>query len=63
MKVDQPDSSVGFDGSPAGIRTFSLKDPEAYEILCGRDDRPWIPNGALPREPRMWEQPVIPGVE
>jgi hypothetical protein len=40
MRDDQPTSSVGFDGSPAGIRTFSLEDPEAYEILCGRQDRP-----------------------
>jgi predicted transcriptional regulator len=34
------------------MRSFSLKDPEAYAILCQREDRPWIPNGALPREPR-----------
>ena len=42
------------------IRTFKLNSPEAYEALCGRRERPWIPNGALPREPR-WprgESPV-----
>jgi len=33
------------------IRTFTLNSPEAYEALCGRRERPWIPNGALPREP------------
>jgi hypothetical protein len=32
------------------IRSFSLNSPEAYEALGGRSDRPWIPNGALPRE-------------
>lgn len=42
------------------IRSFSLNSPEAYEALCGDRERPWIPNGALPREPR-WprgESPV-----
>lgn len=34
------------------MRTFSLNSPEAYEALCPNPDRPWIPNGALPREPR-----------
>jgi len=34
------------------IRSFSLNSPEAYEALGGRRERPWIPNGALPREPR-----------
>ena len=33
-------------------RSFSLNSPEAYEALCGRRERPWIPNGALPREPK-----------
>jgi hypothetical protein len=33
-------------------RTFSLNSDEAYEALCPRAERPWIPNGALPREPR-----------
>jgi hypothetical protein len=35
-----------------GTRSFSLKSAEANEALCPRADRPWIPNGALPREPR-----------
>jgi hypothetical protein len=41
-------------GEPAApvLRTFSLKSPEAYDAMCPRPDRPWIPNGALPREPR-----------
>ena len=34
------------------IRSFSLNSPEAYEALGGRREEPWIPNGALPREPR-----------
>jgi hypothetical protein len=34
------------------IRSFSLNSPEAYEALCPRAERPWIPNGALPRQPR-----------
>jgi hypothetical protein len=34
------------------LRTFTLDSPEAYALLCQREDRPWIPNGALPREPR-----------
>ena len=33
-------------------RSFSLKSAEAYEALCPRAERPWIPNGALPREPK-----------
>jgi hypothetical protein len=46
------------------MRTFSLNSDEAYAALCGRGRYdPWIRNGALPREPRVWEQPVIPGVE
>jgi hypothetical protein len=40
-------------------RTFSLNSAEAYEVLCPREDRPWILNGALPREPRSWGQRVI----
>ena len=40
-------------------RTFSLNSAEAYEVLCPREDRPWILNGALPREPRTWDQAVI----
>jgi hypothetical protein len=37
-----------------------MSDPGAYERLCPREDRPWIPAGSLPREPR-WprrESPV-----
>jgi hypothetical protein len=33
--------------------------PEACEALGGRSNRPWIPNGALPREPR-WERGESP---
>jgi hypothetical protein len=37
-----------------------MNDPDAYQRLCPREDRPWIPAGSLPREPR-WprrESPV-----
>jgi hypothetical protein len=42
------------DDKPAApnMRSFSLNSPEAYEAMGAREDRPWIPNGALPREPR-----------
>ena len=51
MTEDQPTAPV--------MRTFKLNSPEAYEVLCPREERPWIPNGALPREPRAWDRPVI----
>jgi len=35
-----------------GMRTFGLNSPEFYEAVCDPGERPWIPNGALPREPR-----------
>jgi hypothetical protein len=41
-------------------RIINMNDPDAYERLCSREDRPWIPAGSLPREPR-WprrESPV-----
>jgi hypothetical protein len=41
------------------MRSFSLKSDEAYEALCTPRERPWIPNGALRREPRSWNLPVI----
>ena len=44
MSKDQP--------TAPNQRSFSLNSPEAYEALCGRRERPWIPNGALPREPK-----------
>ena len=39
-------------------RSFSMNSPEGHAALCPPEDRPWIPNGALPREPRMWEREV-----
>jgi hypothetical protein len=35
-----------------GPSIYNLNSPEAYEVLCPRDSRPWIPNGALPKEKR-----------
>jgi hypothetical protein len=40
-------------------RTFSLDSDEAYAALCPEGGQPWIPNGALPREPRSPEPEVI----
>ena len=34
------------------IRTFTLNSREFHEAVCEPRERPWIPNGALPREPR-----------
>ena len=41
------------------MRTFSMNSKEFYEAVCIPRERPWIPNGALPREPRVWDLPVI----
>jgi hypothetical protein len=46
------DSPIIEDVPPTGQRSFSLNSPEAYDALCEPIDRPWIPNGALPCEPR-----------
>jgi hypothetical protein len=40
------------------MRSFSLNSPEAHEALCEPSARPWIPNGALPREPRWPHRPA-----
>lgn len=40
-------------------RSFSMNSPEFYEAVCEPRERPWIPNGALPREPRSWGPTVI----
>ena len=34
------------------IRSFSLNSREFYEAVRGPGERPWIANGALPREPK-----------
>lgn len=44
---------------PMPMRTFSLNSDEAYEALCCPRERAWIPNGSLPREPRLRELEVI----
>jgi hypothetical protein len=41
------------------MRTFNLNSREFYEAVCEPRERPWIPNGALPREPRAREREVI----
>jgi hypothetical protein len=38
-------------GAP-NVRRFGLTSPEFYEAVCEPRERPWIPNCALPREPR-----------
>jgi hypothetical protein len=40
-------------------RSFNLNGDEAYEAVCEPRERAWIPNGALPREPRAWEREVL----
>lgn len=39
-------------------RSFSLNSAEACAALCPRSEA-WIPNGGLPREPQLWDAPVI----
>ena len=41
------------DEEPAApnMRTFSLNSREFHEAVCEPRERPWIPNGALAREP------------
>jgi hypothetical protein len=41
------------------IRTFALNSPEFHEAVREPRERPWIPNGALPPEPRAWGPAVI----
>ena len=41
------------------MRTFGLNSREFYEAVCEPRERPWIPNGALPREPRTREREVF----
>jgi hypothetical protein len=43
--------------SAPNIRSFSLNSEEAHAALCPRSEA-WIPNGALPREPRVWDREV-----
>ena len=45
------------------MRTFGLNSREFYEAVCDPRERPWIPNGALPREPRARDLPVIPDAD
>ena len=41
------------------MRSFKFDSREFYEAVCPPADRPWIPNGALPREPRPRDPAVI----
>ncbi|MBV9528339.1 hypothetical protein [Sphingomonas sp.] len=45
--------------TPPQSRTFTLNSEEFYDAVTDSTDRPWIANGALPREPRHRDQPVI----
>ena len=40
-------------------RSFSMNSEEFYRAVCPPEDRPWIPNGALPKELRVWEREAI----
>jgi hypothetical protein len=44
-------------GAPS-LRSFGLNSREFYEAVCEPRERPWIPNGALPREPKAREREV-----
>jgi len=54
--VEGPDLSPP---TPGSIRSFSLNSPEFYDAVCEPRERPWIPNGSLPREPRPRDPEVI----
>lgn len=41
------------------IRTFSLHSQDFYDAVTEPMERPWIPNGALPREPRCRDLEVL----
>ena len=41
------------------LRSFGLSSREFYEAVREPRERPWIPNGALPREPKAREREVI----
>jgi hypothetical protein len=41
------------------LRTFSMNSQEFYEAVTEPRERPWIPNGSLPREPKARDQEVI----
>jgi hypothetical protein len=41
------------------MRTFSLNSREFHEAVSPPEERPWIPNGALPREPMVRDLEVI----
>jgi len=41
------------------IRSFTLNSREFHEAVCDPRERPWIPNGSLPREPIRREQQAI----
>ena len=45
--------------SPPNTRTFTLNSPEFYEAVCPPRERPWIPNGSLPRDKPLRNLPVI----
>ena len=41
------------------LRQFTLNSREFYEAVRRPSERPWIPNGALPREPPLRDLEVI----
>ena len=45
------------------LRSFSLNSRDFYEAVTEPRERPWIPNGALPRAPRARDLPVIPDAD
>ena len=60
--LDQADAALRADPLALGAPTmkgFSLNSPEFYDAVCAPRERPWIPNGALPPEPRARDPEVI----
>ena len=41
------------------MRTFTLNSREFHEAVCPPCEQAWIPNGSLPREPRLRDQEVF----
>jgi len=52
------ESDAAPEGPPA-MRSFGLNSQEFYDAVCEPRERPWIPNGSLPREPRLRDPEVI----
>jgi hypothetical protein len=57
MSEEQPPLMVGMDGSPAGIRTFSMNSREFYEAVTQRPG-PWRWGPGIGSQPNC-ERPLV----